>query len=265
MSISTDSRGINIAGIDIGNIPNFKIIKVTPYDMPKKDVESISLALADGQVILNSQYGERRITVEGLFECDTIGDFDVARDALMEAIESKRDVAITVWQSNAPRLYYGLVENATFDSEARGVRLVKTVLSIMCSLPFGLDINSTELVNELGITDTLKQIDIIAGGSTYSPAKLTMVLNDVTPATEETITFTFDMGGEAREISVTYPFSDGDTLVVDGERTKVYVNTTEVEYIGRLPVVKGNTQLTIQTTHSALDYDLNVTHKRRWL
>lgn len=265
MSVGTNSRGFNIAGVDMSNIPDFTIIKVTPYELPSKDIEAINLALADGQVIVNSQWGDRKITVEGLFQCDTISAFDVARDALVEAIDSKRDVALEVWQSNAPRLYYGIVENAVFDSEAKGVKNVNCVITIKCSLPFGIDTTSTNLLLESNITDTVKQFDISAGGSTYSPAKVLMTLNDVTPGTEETITLTFDMGSEVRQISITYPFSDGDTIVIDGERTRVYVNSTSVEYVGRMPIVRKNTLLTILTTHTDIDYNLDINHKRRWL
>lgn len=248
VDLTTLSNNIQINAIDI-------------YKRPVRNLQLQKLARRDGQKLVNAEYAEKIITIEGIISGTSRANFESLRDTFLRYLDAK-DATLRFSQSGANRDYTATVSNIVWNNTGGG--LATFSIEFNCSDPLGYDTSNTTDVNGVTITTASSVRTITAVGGSYAGLPtITVLLNSGTGLTSKAITIT-DQTGAA--ITITRTWVAADSLVVDSAAKTVKVNGSAVDYTGTFPCLKpGDTQITYADGLTTRNVTFTVVHKNRYL
>ena len=66
-------------------------------------------------------------------------------------------------------------------------------------------------------------------------------------------------------LGITRQWAVGDVIVIDGKQRKVFVNNSEVSYVGRIPFLYKTNQLSISDDATSRTMNVAITYNKRYL
>lgn len=258
------SRNIFIDGFDPDLIPGFEIDQIRPDAVPSKTINTVRLALADGERFIGSNYVNKNLTVKGHFYAGTREAYEIARDTLLGVFDPDSVISLVFEQSGENRRYYGVYENVVFDYKDNGTCFV--TIQYRCTDPFGYTIAESVFFQQNNITEELNQT-IESHGNVHGLLKVVATINDLdSDELDRTFSFTVSQGVRSYNLQITRVWSYNDSLTIDAVKQRVYVNGRQVEFTGRWPQVLGTNTLRMNIPDAAsFDVNLLATYNKRWL
>jgi hypothetical protein len=257
-------RSAVIDGFDPDLIPGFEIDQIRPDAIPEKVINAVRLAQADGEKFIGSNYVNKRITVLGHFYAATRGDYEVARDTLLGLFDPDQIVSLSFEQSKEMRRYSGSYENVMFDYKDNGFCMV--TITYRCTDPFGYTVAESTFLQQNAVTAEITRT-FDTGGNVYGLAKIVATITSIDNTTlPRTFNFTVSQGARSYNVQITRVWAVNDSLKIDTANGKVYVNGSQVEFVGRLPqLLKTNTFRFGVPDAASFNVNLLGTYNKRWL
>lgn len=257
------SRKAYIDGFDPDLIDGFEIDQIRPDAIPEKVINSVRLALADGERFIGSNFVTKRISVFGHFWAPTRAEYEAARDTLLGVFDPDSLTSMVFEQSGEDRRYSGVYENIVFDYKDNGFCMV--VITYKCIDPFGYTVAESIFYNG-NATDEVNEV-IASRGNIYGLPKITATVNDIdSDEDERTLSFSFTQGARTYHMEISRIWSIGDTLRIDTTKHKVYVNGSKVDYSGRFPQIINTNSFNFNVPDAAtFDVDILAKYNPRWL
>jgi len=257
-------RGALIDNFNPDLIEGFEIDQIRPDAIPEKVINSVRLAQADGEKFIGSSFTNKKITVIGHFYAATRADYEVSRDLMLGMFDNDAITRFEFEQSNEMRRYYGMYENVVFDYKDNGFCLV--TITYRCTDPFGYTIEESIFYQAANLTDEVVAT-IDTGGNVYGLPRIVATVNDLdSDEDERTFSFTVSQGVRSYNIKITRVWSFNDSLKIDSEKQKVYVNGIQVEFVGRWPrLFRTNTFRFNVLDAASFDVSIDARYNKRWL
>lgn len=221
----------------------------------------IRLATTDGQKVVETKYGGRRITLIGYIFGTSIANIEATLDTfksnIVRGLQSNLDIAY----AGGTRRWEAKVDNIDFGGRNAGFGgITRQFVITFSTLGFGFATSSTTVsyANETGSPTKT----IAFTGSAKALPKYTITVNSETDLSNIKIKAV----DTNREIEIAQAFSASDVIVVDTEAKTVTVNGTGVEPQGVFPeVIQGTNDITFTLTSSSHDVDIDVEYTARYL
>lgn len=207
------------------------ITRRDPHSLPKRELDAVKLARADGQKLVNAQYAEREIMIEGVISGGSRNDLEAVRDTILSYI-SAEEARLEFEQAGALRRYYCTMQDAIFSNTEGG--MTNFSLKFVASDPYGYDAASTTLSGLTGnITATpTTKTTTFSGSGTQLPT-ITVTVTAVTGGTNATLSISNPATGQ--QIQVNRNWASSDVLVINAVTRATTVNGVAVAYTGSFP------------------------------
>lgn len=252
-----------------------RAITFNGYDMQTTDVVSLRfpdiddvnygennfarLGTTDGQKWIETKYGGRVITVQGMITGTSIANVEGVLDTFKENIFLNEIANLDIGYAGTTRRWKAKVRNVRMDESLKGLTRGFTVE--FETLGFGQETTATTVsyANETGSPTKT----ITFGGSVKPLPKYIITVNSATSLTGVTIL----CDTTNREIEVQETLVATDVLEIDTELKTVTINSVAVDqFLGIFPEVnQGENDITFTFASSAHDVDIDIQYTKRYL
>ena len=256
-------RHAYVQGIDLNNVDGFEIDTIRPDATASRTLTVAQLAEEDGEFLLGTGNGNKKITLNGHFNAGERWDYEMARDELLGLLEGSGEVALEFEQSGQMRRYFGAYETINFTYKERGFVLV--TITFRATRPFGTEVTPTNPITAETFTGTLVKSFTVRGNVQAKP-RLVLSINSFNPIdAQRTISVIAQYGGFTRRMDITQFFQDNQTLVIDVDNNNVTLNGQRVPYVGQLPKMLKDTTITIQDNATSRNITADLSYNGRYL
>lgn len=214
--------------IRLDNLEYIQFTNRLTHSIPKRRVNSKSLANTDGGKLVSADFDQREIIIEGVIIAPDRSLAELARDELMLYLIPK-EKSLKIDQGGFERVYTATMQNVTF-SEAKG-GYIPFSINFLCSDPFGYREQATAIAMGAAITAFYGEKTFNILGNYKALPVITLTLSSLSGATGASITLTSADNGQS--ISITRDWSNSDVIEIDSFNKTLKVNDTEVDYIGK--------------------------------
>lgn len=252
---------VYFAGRVLSTISGVTFRKRRVYKLPTRNNKLYKRAMRDGRKHVRSEYNDRALVLEGDISRASRALMEASRDTLMEYLQPV-DEKLEFEQAGALRRYMATMRNVIMTEDMGGFAPFSIEFDL--SLPFGVDINLTTLLNNVNHNSSSTDHAITIGGSVFAEPLITLTLTSITGGTNASVLIENPATGQG--ITVQRSFSNSDVVKVDVDAHKVYVNDVEVEYSGAFPTWDvGSGTLRVTDDFSTVASTVLMTYRKRYL
>ena len=223
--------GIFFDHVDLAGLPGVQINKLDPHSRAKLSVNRLSLAKADGQKLVNANYENKVIKIEGTIRGNSREQFEERYQNFFKYINTK-EALLQIPQAGNMLNYIATAEETSWTDDQVGTWGQFSV-TFVASTPYGENPNYTTATNAVGITtasSTELIVPAIQGSYKASPLITVTLTNFSTANVSDHIKVINEATG--KYIKVTRVWTIGDVLVIDNTAKTVKVNGTDVDFSG---------------------------------
>lgn len=248
---------------DLDGITGFEI---TDYDFniyPNRQLRTFKLANQNRSALTSAEYVEKAINVYGIIRNCTREDAEATLSVLRSYTQGIKKV-LSVPQYNRQVEYTATLQEMSQTWHGNNMQVV---MGFYCDEPTGVDNISEALIAVIDqtvttATDTFPVV--FAGSSLEQYPVITIVINSLTGGTNKTITI--DNDSNSHEVAIQRTWIVGDDLEIDTYNKTVKVNSSPVEYTGRIPDFNtGATNILYQDTLTTRNVTITATYQRRYV
>lgn len=249
--------------VDLTGLTDVYINAIELYDQPIKSLTGYKLARQDGNKIVNTEYADKSLIVDGYISAVDRSTFETDRDTLLKNVKAQEAV-LSFTQAGATRQYTCTLANIIWN-EKPGGGFATFSLQFACSDPFGSDSTATTDLNASAITTSTSTKTITAiGGSYLSLPTFTITLTAVTGGTAKYMRITNPANSKA--LTITRTWANADVVVINCSTKIVTVNGVLTDYTGTFPTYDTtDTQVQYDDTFTTRTVALSMTHIKRYL
>lgn len=249
---------VSFEGNRIDQIPGVFLYNHDFTRFPNRDIKVHKLARKSLSIVTSSEFTDKQIPIWADV-CSGSRQDTEATITQMKAMLQYQNGRLVALQSGLEVEYIATMNE--FNIEWNESRAYVQIVFI-ASTPLGSSTQDQELTSITGITSSSDSSTFIVGGSYDAEPLITIVLNDVTGATGESVSVTNNRTNQG--ITLTHNFADGDIIQIDSFNVSATVNGVEVDFEGLFPTFPpGSQQLGYTDTFSDREADLVATYKPR--
>jgi adenylate cyclase class IV len=232
-------------------------------NLPDKIAEILAKADADQSVIPNITYPNKKIGIAGTIHGSTQADLDDRIDNFKGYFNGK-DKNLDINYGSNTRRYIATVNTINIQRENHALFATFRV-EFICSQPFGLDISTTSLINQLNNTAaSYTATPTVGGNAPYQLPVFTITLDAIT-GSGDYLQISNDNNNQSIEL-YGLGLVSGDVIEIDCFNRTVKVNNTDVNYYGTfIELEPGPVSVTYSDGFTTRTVDIVATYYKRWL
>ena len=142
--------GIFFDHVDLAGLPGVQINKLDPHSRAKLSVNRLSLAKADGQKLVNANYENKVIKIEGTIRGNSREQFEERYQNFFKYINTK-EALLQIPQAGNMLNYIATADETSWTDDQVGTWGQFSV-TFVASTPYGENPNYTTATNAVGIT-----------------------------------------------------------------------------------------------------------------
>lgn len=256
-------RDVTIDGQALRQMPWFEVDTIRLDETPDRVIEKTQLVDTDGERIMSQQYGSKPVILKGHFLAPNRWDYEQGRDKLLMTLNKYNAFEIVTEQSGEQRSFEGTYQNCQFEYKGLGFCLV--TINFQITGAFGKTVQKDKPIAGVEITENFNTV-LNVGGSANALPIITMSLRSLSDY-ENKVPFVFEFLSRnvLSRIEIDRIWQQGDVLVINSVNKTVKVNGQDVDYIGILPEILGDTTMSIHDDANSRNYELSMEYNRRWL
>lgn len=227
---------------------------------PNRDVQMEARARNNGYIVVNSQFKQKTIEVDGQLA-------STDRAALVAMIDQLKlntngvSGNLDIDYGNDIRRYFATVQSLDIEEDFYNINFVPYKITFICADPFGYPTTSGVL-SQNNITSMLQDFVLSVSGSINSdPIVFITVNSGVSNMT--VLQLSNQNTGELIVITKpgAAPFIQNDQLIINCKQKQVMINGSGLDYTGRFPTMNPpSADLRISITATQVNYNLVVNY-----
>ena len=235
------------------------LIRKYPHDLwPDRRFETQPISRESGVLVLDSQFSDKKFTMEGKITGTSMNNLESNIDVLKELF-SRTLKNLDIGYSSGTRRYLAYVDNLKIDRDFYHLMFVPFTCDFI--IPSGIGINpnaTTSTVNS--ITNASYSGSLSMTGSKPAKPIITVTINSATAITGFSLTVNGD------KITITQALSAGNVLVIDCSQKKVTYNGTEILYSGIFPrFIVGTNSYVAAAPGTSRNYNISIVFNPTYL
>lgn len=230
---------------------------------PEKEFDALPIAHGNKSHIPNYNYTGKVITLTGTLNASSLSAMDSLIDTFKGYFVGK-DKNLDIEYAGSTRRYVGTARTPRI-TRPGGLMYAEFEVPVVCTIPFGKDTTTTNLLTTAAVTTSPGNHSITVGGNAeFQYPIITITLNSGTGLTNASISVGNNDNGQV--LTVTRTWVAGDELVIDPYEESVTVNGTEVDFSGAMPIFgTGSQSVSYSDTFLTRNYDIAIDQYRYWL
>lgn len=243
------------------SVEGLMVTRIDNNSFPQRNLNSFSLANADGGTTSSAFFGSRNITISAVIARQS-------RELLDQSISNLREIVDKVNQTlrlpveSTHRDYRNVTLSSMSLQDSSG-GYTSITLGFVASDVFGYDTISTELLNVVNLTSGNKSYPVTVEGTASQLPIITLTLDSATTTSNRSVTFTNPATGVS--ISVQRDWTASEVLVIDCDSGSVKVDDVDVEFSGNfLEFASGDGNFAYSDNFTERQVDINVTYTKRY-
>lgn len=259
-------RGFDWNNLNLQGDP-FRVTATDVFDSPTVDVTSADPTRADGIIQLYRKLGGRDITVAGLIRAADEMTADLALDTLKKKVltyRGKGELGVVI--AGKRRYWIGIAKNNTITRKNTDVSRMGYSFQVETEKPYALDQDgSVSFAPATVVTSPYATLGTQNEGTYLAAPEVTIQIGTV-PGGVATADFTIKNPETNEEVTFTATVKNGDTLLIDTNKRRIFQNTTEIYGVGVFPewLPEGGL-LDYADTLASRSVTVSATYMRKWL
>lgn len=257
------ATAVSFEGFDLTASP-YSVTTLDPVGSASKSTTLFPLARADGSVRVFQKYDSKVITVVGRIVSDSQANLESAIDDLKEQLRLESGSLQYDWAGSV-RIHECTCTDFNIDRNPGNISFVPYSAQFECESPFSTDGTTDTLVNAQSITAATYDMAITVAGTYDAQPVITMTISAINPSVSDTQIIVSN-AANSQFLTVEETFAAGDTLVVDCNEYRVFLNGAFVPSTGLFPsFATGAGVLSFESTATTRTVVLTATAERRYL
>lgn len=236
--------------------------KIIHTDAPSTVGDVVPIANASDSNAPTSEQPSKAIILKGTIHGDSQSDLDDRIDAF-KAIFARRNKDLDIAYGSGYRRYSVMKINTIGIDRLNTALWGEFTVELLCK-PFGIDITSTVLLNQVASTVASRTVAATIGGSApYQMPRIEITINALSGA-GDFVQISNDNNGQEMIIAG-QALTAGDVLVIDALTHDVTLNGDDIDYYGTfLELEPGLQTFTILDGFTTRSVDILVEYHKRW-
>jgi phage-related protein len=233
------------------------------FDAPKRSVQDVRLAEADGSIIVKTTYDPKRATLDGYLLADTPSELKTLIDTFKRNMNKTNVFLDIIEEDDSTRRYLATTTNIMV-SRTNGLNQAGFSVEVLIPSGVGMDTTETTLATDTVTTSTGSVVIDVQGSYKAQPV-ISITVDSVTGGTPDK-SISIANGTTLRGITITRDWAASDIIEIDCLNNEVYVNNVITEYVGQIPSWEpGNGIISYIDDFTTRSVDISAVYTRRYL
>lgn len=240
------------------NSGNYNVKTIKHEENSDRDAFSYSLARERGNILVNTNFKTKQITINGIITGADQATLETNIDTFRELV-SREAKNLDITYSTGTRRYVATATDLQIDRDFYNLSYAPYTLTFLVPSGVGIDPNLTTVTDNGKTAASVTETPTITG--TIAPMPLiTLTFTAASSATAVSITLNGNV------VTLTNAIAANDVVIFDMVNKKVTLNGVEKDYTGYFPsFIIGSNSIVIAVTRTSATYNFVMTYYPTYL